>query len=87
MGCTVVEMLTGNPPNSSLLPVHIAYRLRAKIPLMYTFPKPTSVDLKQFLDKALQWEPNLRPTADWLLTKEHFVIPKVGEDKMYSKFD
>ncbi|XP_059144117.1 uncharacterized protein LOC131931348, partial [Physella acuta] len=51
VGCTVVEMLTGRPPNSSLLPVQITFKSMKGEPLRYQLPDTTSSLVKSFLDR------------------------------------
>ncbi|XP_059144345.1 uncharacterized protein LOC131931533 isoform X2 [Physella acuta] len=63
VGCTVVEMLTGKPPNNSLLDVQIAFRIKNRDPLLIQLPASASDLLKAFLDRIFQQEARLRPTA------------------------
>ncbi|XP_038681845.1 mitogen-activated protein kinase kinase kinase 1-like isoform X1 [Tripterygium wilfordii] len=65
LGCTVLEMLTGQPPYSHLEGMQALFRIgRGILP-----PVPTSLsgDAQDFIFKCLQVDPNDRPTAAQLL--------------------
>ncbi|XP_059160582.1 mitogen-activated protein kinase kinase kinase 2-like [Physella acuta] len=74
VGCTVVEMLTGKPPNSSLLTCQIPVQTVVfGAPPRYQLPQSSSGLLLAFLDRIFQRESKLRPTAEWLLNNEPFI--------------
>ncbi|XP_059160607.1 mitogen-activated protein kinase kinase kinase 2-like [Physella acuta] len=73
VGCTVIEMLTGKPPNSSVPTPLAILRIANSEPLHYQLPPSSSVYLQEFLDKVLHREAKHRPTADWLLKNDAFV--------------
>ncbi|KAF9924187.1 hypothetical protein FBU30_005805 [Linnemannia zychae] len=64
LGCTVIEMLTGQPPYAELLPLTTLFRIveDERPPL----PSNLSVDLLDFLCQCFQKDPNLRPSAGTL---------------------
>ncbi|ANB13990.1 mitogen-activated protein kinase kinase kinase STE11 [Sugiyamaella lignohabitans] len=60
LGCTIVELLTGKPPNYHLDPMSAMYAIVSKeIPL----PEGISSELKDFLLECFQKDPNLRVSA------------------------
>ncbi|KAF9551809.1 hypothetical protein EC957_004132 [Mortierella hygrophila] len=61
LGCTVVEMLTGQPPYAELLPLTTLFRIveDERPPL----PSNLSMDLLDFLCQCFQKDPSLRPSA------------------------
>ncbi|XP_059159430.1 mitogen-activated protein kinase kinase kinase 2-like [Physella acuta] len=73
VGCTVIEMLTGKPPNSSLISAQALFRTSMG-ELRYQLPPTSSVYLREFLDKVLHREAKERPTADWLLKNDTFIL-------------
>lgn len=40
----------------------------------YQLPDTTSVSVRSFLDRIFQRDPKLRPTAEWLLKNDPFII-------------
>ncbi|KAG0277018.1 hypothetical protein BGZ95_006663 [Linnemannia exigua] len=61
LGCTVIEMLTGQPPYAELLPLTTLFRIveDERPPL----PSNLSMDLLDFLCQCFQKDPSLRPSA------------------------
>ncbi|KAF8936163.1 hypothetical protein BGZ47_009629 [Haplosporangium gracile] len=61
LGCTVIEMLTGQPPYAELLPLTTLFRIveDERPPL----PTNLSMDLLDFLCQCFQKDPSLRPSA------------------------
>ncbi|KAF9104006.1 hypothetical protein BGX29_002582 [Mortierella sp. GBA35] len=61
LGCTVIEMLTGQPPYADLLPLTTLFRIveDERPPL----PSNMSMDLLDFLCQCFQKDPSLRPSA------------------------
>ncbi|XP_059160389.1 mitogen-activated protein kinase kinase kinase 2-like [Physella acuta] len=53
VGCTVMEMLTGKPPNSSLPTPNVVFRTVMGEPPHYQLSPASSVNLLEFLDKIL----------------------------------
>ncbi|XP_059163797.1 mitogen-activated protein kinase kinase kinase 2-like [Physella acuta] len=74
VGCTVIEMLTGKPPNSSVPTPLAIFRTATSEPPHYQLPPSSSVYLQEFVDKVLQRESNQRPTAGWLLKYDPFIL-------------
>ncbi|CAN6563630.1 unnamed protein product [Malus baccata var. baccata] len=65
LGCTVLEMLTGQPPYFPLEWTQALFQIGSgKLPPV---PKSLSSDAKDFILKCLQVDPNSRPTAAQLL--------------------
>ncbi|KAJ7968106.1 Protein kinase [Quillaja saponaria] len=61
LGCTVLEMLTRQPPYSHLEGMQALFRIgRGELPLV---PDSLSKDARDFICKCLQVNPNNRPTA------------------------
>ncbi|KAJ7946659.1 Protein kinase [Quillaja saponaria] len=72
LGCTVLEMLTRQPPYSHLESMQALFRIgRGEPPLV---PDSLSKDARDFILKCLQVNPNSRPTAAQLL--EHTFLNK-----------
>ncbi|XP_059160594.1 uncharacterized protein LOC131944103 [Physella acuta] len=86
VGCTVIEMLTGKPPNSSVPTPLAILRIANSEPLHYQLPTSSSVYLHEFLNKVLNREAKQRPSADWLLKHDQFiVVAELCEEKQGSK--
>ncbi|KAK9217210.1 hypothetical protein WN943_005835 [Citrus x changshan-huyou] len=65
LGCTVLEMLTHQPPYSHLEDMQALFRIgRGKLP---SVPNSLSRDARDFILKCLQVNPNDRPTAAQLM--------------------
>ncbi|KAF7803657.1 mitogen-activated protein kinase kinase kinase 1-like [Senna tora] len=65
LGCTVLEMLTRQPPYSQLEGMQALFRIgRGEPP---PIPESISKDARDFIHKCLQVNPNKRPTAAQLL--------------------
>ncbi|KAL2342162.1 hypothetical protein Fmac_010102 [Flemingia macrophylla] len=65
LGCTVLEMLTRQPPYSHLEGIQGLFRIgRGQPPPV---PETLSTDARDFIHKCLQVNPNKRPTAAQLL--------------------
>ena len=72
IGCTVVEMLTCQPPWCNLKPFQINYKvINGEYP-SYTLPAQSSDDVKEFLRICFHRDLKSRPTADELLTLNFF---------------
>lgn len=54
MGCTVVEMLTGNPPLSDLEPTAAMFRI-GSMPTEPNLPKEISKATKDLITATLTW--------------------------------
>ncbi|KAK0579836.1 hypothetical protein LWI29_032251 [Acer saccharum] len=65
LGCTVLEMLTGQFPYSPLQPQQALYNLFSGVPP--TISDDLSEDARDFIVKCLQTSPSDRPTASELL--------------------
>ncbi|CAL0306107.1 unnamed protein product [Lupinus luteus] len=65
LGCTVLEMLTRQPPYSDLEGMQALFRIgRGELP---PIPESLSKDARDFILKCLQINPNKRPTAAQLM--------------------
>ncbi|XP_010528879.1 PREDICTED: mitogen-activated protein kinase kinase kinase ANP1 isoform X2 [Tarenaya hassleriana] len=78
VGCTVIEMVTGKAPWSQQYKEVAAIFYIGTTKAHPPIPENLSADVKDFLLKCLQEEPNLRPTASELL-KHPFVTGKQRE--------
>jgi len=74
LGCTVIELLTGEPPHFGLNPMTAMFKIvQSPAPI----PKDVSPPLRQFLEACFQKDPNHRPPARELLKNPLFVKPLV----------
>eukprot|EP01026_Neomeris_dumetosa_P073868 TRINITY_DN7643_c0_g4_i1.p1 TRINITY_DN7643_c0_g4~~TRINITY_DN7643_c0_g4_i1.p1 ORF type:complete len:1149 (-),score=144.29 TRINITY_DN7643_c0_g4_i1:557-3538(-) len=65
MGCLIIEILTGSPPYYDLQPMSALYRIvQDDYP---TLPRGISLELRDFLLKCFQKDPQNRPSAQILL--------------------
>ncbi|XP_059159248.1 uncharacterized protein LOC131943246 [Physella acuta] len=76
VGCTVVQMVTGNPPFMDLEQQQITFLLASDKPPIFSLPEHSSPAIKNFLQKTFYSQPSLRPSATELLTKDEFIIRK-----------
>ena len=53
-GCTVVEMLTGNPPLKQFAPMAAIFKI-GNNQVNFDLPEGTSPDAKDFVTAALTW--------------------------------
>ncbi len=80
LGCTVIELLTSNPPYSELQPISAMIRIAQEgIP---PFPDSVSPELKDFLHKCFEKDPYRRIDAKSLL--EHQWLKKYDKN-MFQK--
>ncbi|XP_055873331.1 uncharacterized protein LOC106064540 isoform X2 [Biomphalaria glabrata] len=73
IGCTVVEMITGNPPFPKLTNFQALIKIGNGKQPEYDLPSNSSEELKDFLKKIFKVDPKQRPTSDDLL-KHDFVV-------------
>jgi len=67
LGCTVIEMLTGNPPQSHLELEEAGLILASRsIDIVATLLLNVSQDAKKFIMAALTWNPRQRPSSSVL---------------------
>lgn len=70
LGCTIVELVTGRPPYSELLPMSAMFRIVEDV--RPPIPTRASPELADFLTQCFRKDPLERPTAealfdhDWL---------------------
>jgi len=75
LGCTVIELLTGEPPHFGLNPMTAMFKIvQSPAPI----PSDVSPLLHKFLEDCFQKDPNLRPPARELLKGPLFVKPLVA---------
>ncbi|XP_059147654.1 uncharacterized protein LOC131935284 [Physella acuta] len=84
VGCTAVEMVTGKPPYPSLLSAQIIFHTALGNPLQYHLPETSSVYFREFLNRILHRDSKSRPTAEWLLKNDPFIL---GRDALESLDD
>ncbi|XP_059147651.1 mitogen-activated protein kinase kinase kinase 2-like [Physella acuta] len=82
VGCTAVEMVTGKPPYSSVLTPQIIFHTALGNPLQYHLPESSSVYFKEFLNRILHRDSKLRPTAEWLLKNDPFILGSDGLESL-----
>ncbi|XP_059159795.1 uncharacterized protein LOC131943608 [Physella acuta] len=73
VGSTVVEMVTGVPPNSTTASVNVLFKRANLEKPKYNLPVESSIYLQQFLEKTLRPEAAERPSAETLLKEDAFV--------------
>ncbi|XP_029128379.1 mitogen-activated protein kinase kinase kinase 1 [Cajanus cajan] len=84
LGCTVLEMMTGQLPYSHLEAMLALFRIgRGQTP---TVPESLSLNARDFILKCLQVDPINRPTAAKLLDHA-FVNPNIIQEKFSSFAD
>ena len=66
VGCTVIELLTCNPPYFDISPPNAMFKIVSD--LHPPLPDPISDDLKDFLLKCFERDPSKRSTAKDLIT-------------------
>ncbi|KAJ3700284.1 hypothetical protein LUZ61_003989 [Rhynchospora tenuis] len=77
LGCTVLEMLTGNLPYPEIEWTRALFKIgRGERPLI---PETLSSDARDFIDKCLQVNPRDRPSATALL-QHPFVRPRFSDE-------
>lgn len=77
MGCTVVEMVTGSPPNATTTSVQVLYKMAMLQKPKYKLSDTASKYLKEFLEKTFKEQATERPSAKTLLRKDPFVTGKM----------
>ncbi|XP_059142463.1 uncharacterized protein LOC131930109 [Physella acuta] len=73
VGSTVVEMVTGVPPNSTTASVNVIFKRANLEKPKYNLPVESSIYLQQFLEKTFRLEAAERPSAETLLKEDAFV--------------
>ncbi|XP_059160589.1 uncharacterized protein LOC131944098 [Physella acuta] len=76
VGCTVVEMITGSPPNATTTSVQVLFKMAMLQKPKYELPDTASEHLKEFLEKTFKVRAAKRPSADTLLREDPFVTIK-----------
>eukprot|EP00667_Euglena_gracilis_P001681 EG_transcript_1678 len=71
LGCTLIELLTGDPPNFDLMPVQALYRIVSDEPRI---PSHVSVRCREFLLRCFKKDPTQRPSARALI-KDPWLAP------------
>jgi Ras GTPase-activating-like protein IQGAP2/3 len=67
LGCTIIELMMGQPPFFNLPPLSALYHI-AESDEMPPFPKDITEDLTDFLKQCFERDPTKRPTAEDLLS-------------------
>ncbi|RUP47098.1 hypothetical protein BC936DRAFT_146134 [Jimgerdemannia flammicorona] len=80
LGCTIIELLTGKPPYSDLIPMSALFRIveDERPPL----PAKISDDLENFLILCFQKNPEDRPTARQLQEHDWITKNRVAKDNI-----
>lgn len=63
VGCTIVDMLCGNPPNSELQDIQALFRVGNEKIAKYSLPTETSLEMVEFVALLLEPESKDRPSA------------------------
>eukprot|EP00668_Euglena_longa_P004604 GGOE01005374.1.p1 GENE.GGOE01005374.1~~GGOE01005374.1.p1 ORF type:complete len:1020 (+),score=355.41 GGOE01005374.1:53-3061(+) len=71
LGCTLIELLTGDPPNFDLMPVQALYRIVSDEPRI---PTHVSLRCREFLLRCFKKDPTQRPSAKDLM-KDRWLAP------------
>ena len=69
LGITALELAKGDAPNSELRPMKVLMVVLHSAPPSLSQNEDWSAEFRQFVDLCLQKDPNLRPTAQELMTK------------------
>ncbi|XP_059168278.1 mitogen-activated protein kinase kinase kinase 3-like [Physella acuta] len=77
LGCTVVEMATGNPPFGHLDEVEAANKIGSGEKMDYKLPDTSSKEMVKFLGKTFHKNFKDRPSAEELLKSDLFIAGKV----------
>ncbi|XP_059165790.1 uncharacterized protein LOC131948271 [Physella acuta] len=77
VGCTVVEMITGSPPNATTTSVQVLFKVAMLQKPKYELPETASEYLKEFLEKTFKEKAAERPSAETLLNEDPFVAGKM----------
>ena len=81
LGCTVIELLTGEPPHFGLNPMTAMFKIvQSPAPI----PRDVSPQMHKFLEACFQKDPEARPPASELLKNPLFVKPLVANMDMPS---
>ncbi|XP_075257902.1 uncharacterized protein LOC142349931 [Convolutriloba macropyga] len=75
LGCTIVEMITGDPPNFNLECMAAIYHVATKQPCKVRLPTSSSSPLIDFVQKCLNVEADQRPSAADLLSHPFLTTP------------
>ncbi|XP_059176238.1 mitogen-activated protein kinase kinase kinase 3-like [Physella acuta] len=73
VGCTVVEMATGSPPNSTTSSQAVLFQKAMLTKPKYELPVTASKYLIEFLDKTFMIKASDRPSAESLLKDDPFI--------------
>ncbi|XP_059160615.1 probable serine/threonine-protein kinase DDB_G0284251 [Physella acuta] len=73
VGSTVVEMITGLPPNSTTTSVNVLFKIAMLQRPKYELSITASKNLRDFLEKTFTPAPELRPSAEDLLREAPFI--------------
>jgi len=76
LGCTVIELLTGEPPYFGLNPMTAMFKI---VQTAAPIPTNLSKSMHDFLDKCFRKDPDTRPPASNLLNDPLFQRPDVPE--------
>ncbi|XP_059179723.1 uncharacterized protein LOC131958613 isoform X3 [Physella acuta] len=73
VGSTVVEMITGSPPNSTTTSVRVLFKIAMLQRPKYELSMTASKNLRDFLEKTFTPEAGQRPSAEDLLREDPFI--------------
>ncbi|XP_059163800.1 dual specificity protein kinase shkB-like [Physella acuta] len=73
VGSTVVEMITGSPPNSTTASVNVLFKIAMLQKPKYELSITASKNLRDFLEKTFTSEAEQRPSAEDLLREDPFI--------------
>uniref|UniRef100_H3APZ9 non-specific serine/threonine protein kinase n=1 Tax=Latimeria chalumnae TaxID=7897 RepID=H3APZ9_LATCH len=79
LGITLIEMAQIEPPHHELNPMRVLLKIAKSDPPALDVPSKWSQEFKDFLKKALDKNPETRPTAEQLL--EHPFVSSVSSNK------
>ncbi|XP_059160577.1 mitogen-activated protein kinase kinase kinase 2-like [Physella acuta] len=73
VGSTVVEMITGSPPNSTTASANVLFKIAMLQRPKYELSITASKNLRDFLEKTFTPEAEQRPSAEDLLREDKFI--------------